>query len=258
MTAPPLAPQGRLRWYVVRRLVRRLGPSSILEIGCGLGGVGARLATMAGYTAAEPDEQSWSVAHGRIAPLGGEVVHGNHDVLADDRTFDLVCAFEVLEHIEDDAAAMRDWLAKVRPGGHLLLSVPADQARFGPADTLVGHHRRYGPVDLRDRLAAAGAVDIDIRRYGWPLGFLLESVRNRMATRRMPGALTSAEERTRTSGRTFQPRAALAGTVIQLGVAPFALLQDLRPNAGPGLIALARRPDGAPHTERSPSSNRPR
>lgn len=242
MSAPPLAPQARLRWHVVRRTVEKLGPASILEVGCGLGGVGARLATIAGYTAAEPDEQSWSVAHSRITPLGGEVVHGYHSVLPDDRTFDLVCAFEVLEHIDDDAAALKDWLAKVRPGGHILLSVPADQARFGPADTLVGHFRRYSPDDLRERLAGAGAVDIDVRHYGWPLGYLLENVRNRIASRREPGASDSVEERTHTSGRTFQPRASVVGTVIQLGVAPFAALQELRPGSGPGLIALARRP----------------
>ena len=243
MAMPPLSPQASLRWRVVRRLVERLRPGSILEVGCGLGSVGTRLAGTAAYTAAEPDEQSWSIAHARITPLGGNVVHGYHGVLPSGATFDLVCAFEVLEHIEDDAAALADWVGRITPGGHILLSVPADPTRFGPADTLVGHFRRYTADGLRERLAAAGAVDIVVRHYGWPLGFLLERVRNRLASHREPTASQSVKERTHRSGRTFQPRAALAGSLIRLGVAPFAVLQELRPNSGPGLIAVARRPD---------------
>jgi SAM-dependent methyltransferase len=243
VTAPPLAPQGRLRWNAVRREVQRLAPQSILEVGCGLGGVGVRLAGMTpSYTAAEPDEQCWRVASERIAPLGGEVIHGDHALIAPERRFDLVCAFEVLEHIADDAAALSDWLEFVRPGGHIMLSVPADPGRFGPADALVGHYRRYTAGQLTQRLADAGATRIHVRHYGWPLGYLLETVRNRMASRRMGNAAEEAEERTGTSGRTFQPRAAVAGTVIRLGVAPFSVLQDLRPGVGPGLIALATRP----------------
>jgi SAM-dependent methyltransferase len=239
---PPLAPQGRLRWSVVSRQVSRLAPTSILELGCGLGGVGVRLAQLASYTAAEPDEQCWSVARERLAPLGGEVIHGDHNKVPAGATFDLVCAFEVLEHIADDVAALGDWMGFVRPGGHLMLSVPQGPERFGPADQLVGHYRRYTATRLGELLTEAGAADVRVRHYGWPLGYLLESVRNRMASRRIGEAASEVEERTSTSGRTFQPRAAVTGTVIRLGVAPFALLQDVRPTAGPGLIALARRP----------------
>ncbi len=243
---PPLAPQARMRWRVVRPIVARLAPASILEVGCGLGGAGVRLARMARYTAAEPDQACWAIAEQRIAPLGGDVMHGDHTAIPVGREFDLVCAFEVLEHIEDDAAALSDWLHRVRPGGHLLLSVPAGPERFGPADQLVGHYRRYAVDGLREQLAAAGGVDVVVRHYGWPLGYLLESARNVLAGRKLDAAATGAQERTHTSGRTFQPRTSVTGTVIQLGVAPFAALQELRPGAGPGLIALARRPTPGP------------
>jgi SAM-dependent methyltransferase len=242
MDEPPLAPQGRLRWHVVSRTVGRLAPASILELGCGLGSVGVRLARLGAYTAAEPDEQCWSVASERIKPLGGEVIHGDHDKVPAGRTFDLVCAFEVLEHIADDEAALAHWMGFVRPGGHLLLSVPAGPERFGPADELVGHFRRYTAGGLEQLLSSAGADQVRVRHYGWPLGYLLEGVRNRMASRRVGQAANEAAERTSTSGRTFQPRTTVTGTVIRLGVAPFARLQELRPGAGPGIIALARRP----------------
>jgi len=239
--APPLAPRAFLRWTVVRRIVADLRPRTVLELGCGLGGVGARLVPVARYTAVEPDDQSWAVARERITPLGGEVIHGDHTA-APPGEYDLVCAFEVLEHIADDAATLAEWLPLVRPGGHILLSVPADPERFGASDVLAGHYRRYTAGQLRDRLAEAGAVDITVVHYGWPLGYLLDSVRNRLSRSKVDAAAETAEARTSTSGRLFQPRSAVAGALIRLGVAPFVLLQRLRPGTGPGLIALARRP----------------
>ena len=241
--APPLAPRARLRWAVVRRIVTDLAPTTILELGCGLGGVGVRLAAMARYTAVEPDDRSFTVAYSRIAPLG-DVIHGDHNKVPDGGTYDLVCAFEVLEHIADDAAVLAEWLPLVRPGGHVLLSVPADPERFGRWDVLVGHHRRYTEEQLRRRLAEAGAVDISVRHYGWPLGYLLDSVRNVLSGSEVDGAPESAEARTTASGRRFQPNSRLLGAAVSVGVAPFVLLQRMRPGVGPGLVAVARRPAG--------------
>jgi SAM-dependent methyltransferase len=220
-------------------MVSALQPESIVELGCGLGAVGVRLSRLAPrYTAVEPDLDSFRTARSR---LGDAVVHGDHTVLAPG-SFDLVCAFEVLEHIDDDATAAAQWLDLARPGGHLLISVPADPHRFGPSDVLVGHFRRYTAEGLRDRLIGAGGVDVSVRHYGWPLGYLLDSVRDRLAARRMATAAPTASERTHTSGRVFQPRQRVTGSLIRAGVAPFALLQRARPGHGPGLIALARRP----------------
>jgi SAM-dependent methyltransferase len=241
---PPLAPRARLRWTVVDRLVSELAPKNILELGCGLGGVGVRLAKVAPYTAVEPDDECWSVAHARIEPLGGNVIYGDHNKVPEGRQYDLVCAFEVLEHISDDAAALADWMPLVRPGGHILLSVPADPERFGPSDVLAGHYRRYTAAELSLRLAEAGATEITIRHYGWPLGYLLDSVRNRLSQKKIAAAAEKAEDRTHTSGRLFQPQSRVIGGLIRAGVAPFAVLQALRPGTGPGLVAVAQRPVG--------------
>ncbi|MEL7157397.1 MAG: methyltransferase domain-containing protein, partial [Actinomycetota bacterium] len=56
-----------------------------------------------------------------------------------DTRFDYVMAFEVLEHITDDRAALEEWLRRLRPGGRVLFSVPAHQRKYGDADRAVGH-----------------------------------------------------------------------------------------------------------------------
>lgn len=244
-SAPPLPPNAAMRWSVVRSVVSRLQPATVLEIGCGQGAFGARLATRARYLAVEPDPASFAVARSRIEPAGGQVRNAGSEQLAHGDTFDLVCAFEVLEHLEDDAGALAAWRGLVAPGGHLLLSMPAWQERFNHWDTMVGHYRRYSPEQCHQLLAAAGFDDVAVTVYGWPLGYATENVRSRIAARRGTadegGAAASMQERTAGSGRVLQPKAAL-GVAVQAATAPFLALQRLRPTKGTGVVVVARRP----------------
>jgi SAM-dependent methyltransferase len=157
------------------------------------------------------------------------------------RQFDLVCAFEVLEHIEDDKAALTEWAGRLRPGGWLLISVPAHQRRFAPWDTYVGHFRRYDPPALADLLASCGFGQVDVRQYGWPLGYALETVRNQIAARRLGRAPGSTiDERTASSARQLQPSGGAKAAAIKYGILPFRGLQRAVPGAGTGLVALAQ------------------
>ena len=139
---PPLAIRAWLRYDVVKQVIDRLQPSTALEIGCGQGAFGARLATTLDYIGVEPDQSSFTVACDRIEPRGGKVIHGVHTVVQDGSTFDMVCEFEVLEHIEDDIGTPARWAELVRPGGKLLLTVPAFRNRLGLMDASAGHCRR--------------------------------------------------------------------------------------------------------------------
>jgi glycosyltransferase involved in cell wall biosynthesis len=245
----PLSIRAWLRYDLITTVMREVRPATVLEVGCGQGALGSRLAAglpdPSGYLGVEPDDASFSVARQRVTSAGGAVLHGVDADVPGDRTFDLVCAFEVLEHLEDDVAALTRWAARVRPGGTLLLSVPAWQHRFGPMDVGVGHYRRYAPEDLASKLRTAGLVAPSVWVYGWPLGFALEGVRNQIDGRRHAApspAGTSVADLTAASGRTFQPPNRGVGTVVQVATVPFRLLQRLRPGAGIGLIATARAP----------------
>lgn len=247
-TLPPLSPNGWLRWSVVSRLLPPADSAlRVLEVGCGQGGFAARLAQRYSYVGVEPDATSCAAAQQRLALAGGhgEVRRGDLSVVGPDETFDLVCAFEVIEHIEDDHAAMRSWVSHLRPGGTLLLSTPAWQKRFGAADELVGHYRRYDPPVLESLLRDAGLVDVELVHFGAPLGYLLEAGRNAVGKRRLAagaGVAASKAERSDASGRTLQPSTSITAAAARLGTLPFRGLQRALPGVGPGLVARARKP----------------
>lgn len=218
-----LTPNAWLRYDLVRRwLTRRTDVDSVLEVGCGQGAVGARLAARFDYRGFEPDEASAAVARERIARLGRGEVRNCLLPAEPDRPFDLLAAFEVIEHLEDDVGALTAWSRWLRPGGWVLVSVPAGPHRFAAADRAVGHFRRYSRASLTATLERAGFTEIEVQGYGFPLGYLLEAARNRLfAAREKSGTLA---ERTAESGRLYQPEDRHAW-VNQLATAPFRWLQ---------------------------------
>lgn len=239
----PLAPNAWLRYDLVRRMIPPT-VRDVLEIGCGMGAVGVRLAAQYDYLGLEPSPESFAVAEARIAGGGrGEVRNVLAEDLPADQRFDLVCAFEVLEHIEDDGGALESWASRVRPGGWLLLSVPAHQARFSAFDEIAGHFRRYEPAGLTALLEKTGFERVEVREYGMPLGFLLEAGRNVVGRRRLAAApKASMEELTGASARLYQPRGSLYGGVARFGTAPFRYMQRGFPRNGTGLVARAQLP----------------
>lgn len=70
-----------------------------------------------------------------------------------DGAFDVVCAFDIIEHVEDDDGALSEVSRAVKPGGAILMSVPLHQAMWTAFDDFVGHKRRYEPSELLSKLA---------------------------------------------------------------------------------------------------------
>lgn len=94
------------------------------------------------------------------------------------REFDYLLSFEVLEHIESDSDALRTWSNYLKPGGTLLLSVPAHQRKYGKSDAIVGHLRRYERAEMRDLLVNCGYTDIRIINYGFPISEITRPISN--------------------------------------------------------------------------------
>lgn len=70
-----------------------------------------------------------------------------------DESFDLVCAFDIVEHVDDDEGALAELSRVSRPGAALLLAVPLHASSWTAFDEFVGHRRRYDPADLVNKLS---------------------------------------------------------------------------------------------------------
>ena len=144
-------------------LLRRARPflgQRVLDVGAGIGTFTALLAAEGkSVVAAEPDPAFVPLLRSRFADRDNVAVieHGALALSAESfEPVDSVVCFNVLEHIPDDAAALRALRAHLVPGGHLLLLVPAHPVLFGSIDRTVGHERRYVKRGLARRLGEAG------------------------------------------------------------------------------------------------------
>jgi SAM-dependent methyltransferase len=110
-------------------------------------------------------------------------------------SLDLVVAFDVLEHIEDDKAAATGVYEALRPGGTFLVAVPADPRLWSAHDDAVGHVRRYTRQTLTDLLASAGFRLDSVRSWNVLLRPAV-AMRRRSSTgsdlEEMPGWLNTA------------------------------------------------------------------
>lgn len=233
---PPLSPSASLRLPLIDRWLRTLAPSSVIEAGCGMGSMACRLASSYEYRGYEPDPISFGVAETRLKELGrGRVLNG---VVPEDpdREFDMLVAFEVLEHVEDDHGTLKSWSMWVRPGGHIMVSVPADPDRFDACDRLVGHVRRYTRDSLGDLFQDAGHRVLAIDAWGMPAGYLLEWIRNVRARR----VWDTAEVGTSGSGRLHQPKGSF-GALVGMAAWPLGVIQApfRSTDLGVGYVAIA-------------------
>jgi SAM-dependent methyltransferase len=93
----------------------------------------------------------------RLRERGGLATLGDVTTLPfPDRAFDLVCAFDIVEHVEDDRRVFRELSRIARDGATVIFSVPLHPARWSAFDALVGHVRRYDADDLVALLAEHG------------------------------------------------------------------------------------------------------
>ena len=163
--------------------------------------------------------------------------------------FDCVVACEVMEHIEDDAGFVDRLFDSLKPGGQVVISVPAKAKYWTVHDELVGHLRRYEKADLATLFERAGFADTAVTAYGFPWINWLSHLRVWLARRSMTErADWDQEKQTRMSNHRQIPEW-LSGSLAPLlvnrfTVWPFALVSRLfnRLDLSDGYILTARRP----------------
>jgi SAM-dependent methyltransferase len=142
----------------VRRIVADLNLTGraprILDVGCG---TGANLEMLAQFGAAEGvDVSEDALAFCRARGLTGVRRGAAEELPYEDNSFDLVTALDVVEHLDDDAAGLREMRRVLRPDGRALLFVPAFMWLWGVQDDVSHHRRRYTLPQLCERVRAAG------------------------------------------------------------------------------------------------------
>ena len=126
----------------------------VLDAGCGTGGNLEMLSRFGRVFGLEPFRDAAGFSAGRG---GASVVRGAAQELPfADGVFDLVTSLDVIEHIEDDVGALRELWRALRPGGVVLLTVPAFMFLWSGHDDALHHKRRYRRDELRQKLAMAG------------------------------------------------------------------------------------------------------
>lgn len=181
------------RWLVDTLREAWQGSERVLDVGCSIGNVttvvSERLAEHRGAPGTVVGLEIIPAAAERFAERfagrpGLEVICGDitqpPQALLEQEPFDAAVSFNVMEHIEDDVAALRAVGARLKPGGRIGLLVPGGGRRlYGTLDALDRHYRRYTSALLRDHLESAGFDVISIRRVNM-VGALLWFLKGRV------------------------------------------------------------------------------
>lgn len=130
-------------------------PARVLDLGCGVGGFLPGLSAIGGRVfPTDLDRESLLRCRERGFPLG--VVSDGYALPYAGESFELACLFDALEHIEDDARAMREVARCLAPGGLAIATVPAYPFLYANNDRVARHCRRYTRTSLRRVLEQAG------------------------------------------------------------------------------------------------------
>jgi ubiquinone/menaquinone biosynthesis C-methylase UbiE len=153
------------RKSIISRQLKRLRlPKSaeILNIGAGTGGMVPLFRQYGNVTNVDVSEEA--VRYCERKGMGPVIKVEGIELPFPDNTFDVVAATDVLEHIENDVAALKEWNRVLKPGGTLLLTVPAYQWLWSGHDESLHHFRRYTATQVGDRMKAA-SLDVTRRTY---------------------------------------------------------------------------------------------
>ena len=161
-------------WHVGRRSIvgRQLAMLNknhrslrILNVGSGTGGTVQVLADHGSVLNVDRSEEAVRLM--RQNGYAASQMDGRRMPLPDGQ-FDLVAALDVLEHIQEDDAALEEWTRLLKAGGHVLLTVPAYQWLWSGHDASLGHCRRYAAKGLQKLVRDAG---LEVRKCSYAITF---------------------------------------------------------------------------------------
>lgn len=146
------------------RTVTTLQVRTVLDVGCGSGENLAALAASGPYelTGTDISQEALRAAHQRVPSAQFRCLDAERETLS--QRFDLVISVQVLEHLVDDLAALRNMAQMTQR----YLFISTMQGRMRPSEAAIGHIRNYSPIELRRKLEAVGLEVVEISGWGFP------------------------------------------------------------------------------------------
>lgn len=166
--------ESRHWWFMGRRAIlsKMIGSldlppnSKILEVGCGTGGNLQMLAKFGEISALEMDATARAIALNKTNNLYDiRAGYCPDEIPFHDQRFDLICMFDVLEHIDQDTDTLIALKQLLKKNGRILMTVPAYQWLYGPHDEFLHHKRRYSANELREKFVATGLQPLKISYF---------------------------------------------------------------------------------------------
>jgi SAM-dependent methyltransferase len=219
----------RILKRLIERVVRPPRKAKILEVGCGTGHNLAMLKSFGSLEASELDRCARALANKR---LPGKIKNARLPDLSKFKRngYDLIALLDVLEHVPDDLASLRAIHMRLKPGGALLLTVPANPWMWSAHDAAHHHFRRYTKKKLEELFLRSG-LEVELLSYFNTLLFPL------VAAARVVGKIARKE-----SADDKLPSAPVNSMLNAVFGLEAALIGRLPMPFGVSLVAVVRRP----------------
>jgi SAM-dependent methyltransferase len=219
----------RILKALIRRVVRPPEKARILEVGCGTGHNLAMLKSFGKVEASELDRCARALANKRLPRKVKEAKLPDLSMF-ERNGYDLIALLDVLEHVPDDLASLRAIHRRLKPGGALLLTVPANKWMWSAHDAAHHHFRRYSRGELKDLFLRSG-LEVQLLSYFNTLLFPL------IAAARVVGKVTRKE-----SADDRLPSAPVNAVLDKVFGLEAGLIGRVPMPFGVSLVAVVRRP----------------
>jgi SAM-dependent methyltransferase len=227
---------------IMDRFLPKTAGFRLLDVGCGAGNMIHHLSRYGQVKGVEIDPRPVKMAHQRGYDV--DQFDATQPMPFDDNSFDAVTALDVIEHNQDDLAILADSYRVLKPGGHMIITVPALMWLWSHNDDINAHIRRYSAGELKEKLAQSG---FRIRRVTYNNFFIFPMAAALILLRRSAGARPELASHHLSQDEyqvEMEPASPPVNAVLTLvGQIEAGLIRGVNLPIGTSLIAVGQKPE---------------